>query len=88
MQKYAKKDKRFVIINQENSGQGVARNNALKMAKGKYILFVDSENNNKIANTSDKSSALKENKDKLPNYEVVFEKTNMGYTFKEIKKVS
>lgn len=41
LQDYASKDNRFVIINQENCGQGIARNKALDVAKGKYISFVD-----------------------------------------------
>lgn len=41
LQKYAEKDERFKVLNQENQGQGVARNNALKIANGEYILFVD-----------------------------------------------
>ena len=41
LNKYAKKDSRFVIINQHNQGQGVARNNALAAAKGEYVAFVD-----------------------------------------------
>lgn len=41
LQKYAKKDKRFKVLNQKNQGQGVARNNALNIANGEYILFVD-----------------------------------------------
>ena len=41
LQKYAEKDKRFKVLNQENQGQGVARNNALNIANGEYILFVD-----------------------------------------------
>lgn len=38
---FAKNDKRFIVISQENQGQGVARNNALKIANGEYIVFVD-----------------------------------------------
>lgn len=41
LQEYAERDDRFVIINQKNSGPGVARNNALDIVKGKYIAFVD-----------------------------------------------
>ncbi len=41
LNKYAEDDKRFVVVSQENQGQGAARNNALKMARGKYIVFVD-----------------------------------------------
>lgn len=40
---YAKNDDRFVIITQKNQGQGVARNNAIKIAKGEYIICVDSD---------------------------------------------
>lgn len=36
-------DERIKIINQENQGQAVARNNAIKEAKGEYITFVDSD---------------------------------------------
>lgn len=38
---YAKKDSRIIVMNKKNEGQGVARNEALKVAKGEYILFLD-----------------------------------------------
>lgn len=38
-----KNDKRFLIINQENRGHSGARNRALSIALGKYIMFVDSD---------------------------------------------
>ncbi len=42
LEKYAEKDKRIRIFKQEkNAGQGVARNRALDLAQGEYILFVD-----------------------------------------------
>ena len=40
---YAKKDNRIKVIHQENAGQSVARNNALKIATGDYYCFVDSD---------------------------------------------
>jgi len=40
---YAKKDPRIIVLKQPNSGQGAARNNALNIARGEYILFVDSD---------------------------------------------
>ena len=43
LQKYAKNDKRIVLIRQKNSGIGAARNKAIPLAHGKYITFVDSD---------------------------------------------
>lgn len=41
LNEYAQKDERFIILSQENQGTGKARNNALKVIRGKYIAFVD-----------------------------------------------
>lgn len=38
---YKKKYKQLKIIDQENTGQAIARNRALDKAKGKYVMFVD-----------------------------------------------
>lgn len=43
LEQYAAKDKRIIIIKQPNSGQGTARNKGLKIARGKYIQFLDSD---------------------------------------------
>ena len=43
MQKYAKKDRRFKIIRQENTGQSIAKNRALMQAEGRYISFIDAD---------------------------------------------
>lgn len=40
---YAKNDSRIIVIHKENGGQSTARNEALEVAKGKYIGFVDSD---------------------------------------------
>ncbi|MGV3278976.1 glycosyltransferase family 2 protein [Rickettsiales bacterium LUAb2] len=40
---YSLEDNRFKLLNQINSGQGVARNLGLKQAVGKYIMFIDSD---------------------------------------------
>ncbi len=41
MKKYAKQDIRIVTVHQENQGVSAARNAGLRIAKGKYIGFVD-----------------------------------------------
>jgi glycosyltransferase involved in cell wall biosynthesis len=44
MQEYAKKDDRIVLINHKvNRGVSVARNDGMKVAKGEYVGFVDSD---------------------------------------------
>ena len=40
---YAKKDNRITVLQQINSGAGVARNKGLKIAAGEYLAFLDSD---------------------------------------------
>ena len=40
---YAEKDSRIIVIDQSNTNAGAARNNGLKIAKGEYIHFLDSD---------------------------------------------
>jgi glycosyltransferase involved in cell wall biosynthesis len=40
---FAARDTRIVVINQENKGQGAARNRGLDIARGEYIGFVDAD---------------------------------------------
>ena len=40
---YAKRDKRIMIVKQENLHSGVARNAGLSVAKGEYLCFLDSD---------------------------------------------
>ena len=40
---YSKKDDRVIVIHQDNKGPSYSRNVGLKMAKGKYIAIIDSD---------------------------------------------
>ena len=50
LEKYAKCDPRIKVINQKNQGVCFARNNAIKIARGKYIFPLDADD--KIAATA------------------------------------
>lgn len=40
---YAKKDKRIIVFHQKNQGLSGARNSGIRLAKGEYFCFVDSD---------------------------------------------
>lgn len=43
IKKYMKLDKRIICERQENAGLGAARNTGIKLSKGSYLCFVDSD---------------------------------------------
>ncbi|GGE11983.1 glycosyltransferase family 2 protein [Sphingobacterium cellulitidis] len=42
-EKYCLNDQRFKLYNQSNQGVSIARNQGIKLAKGKYLLFIDAD---------------------------------------------
>ena len=40
---FEKNDKRIIIINQNNTGAGIARNVGMRKSKGEYLIFLDSD---------------------------------------------
>lgn len=55
---YAKKDSRIKAIHQKNAGQSTARNNGIKKATGKYISFIDGDDEIKPTFITDLLSAF------------------------------
>ncbi len=43
LQEYVLREKRIKVLDQQNTGVSVARNNALKHVTGEYYMFVDSD---------------------------------------------
>ena len=64
LQKYAAKDKRVVLLRQNNQGAAAARNAGVDKAKGKYIAFMDDDDIS-LPNRLDKQVAFLE---KYPDY--------------------
>lgn len=60
---YAGRDSRISVLHQKNQGVSMARNNALKMARGEWLSFVDSDDwlepdmYSTMIDTADKTSA-------------------------------
>lgn len=72
LKEYQAKDDRIVVIDQENRGQGNARNSGLKVAKGEYIMFCDSDDYYDINMCEKMYSAIVENDCDLAVCEVNF----------------
>lgn len=74
---YAFKDKRIKFIHQNNSGVSIARNIGLKIASGKYIWFIDSDDNIMDYSLSDLNNIVKKK-----GYDIIVFNTDIDETYK------
>lgn len=63
LQQFAKKDRRIVAINQQNSGASSARNVGIKNATGEFIMFIDSDDDINDKLISELTSHIKSGSD-------------------------
>lgn len=64
LKKYAQKDERVIVIDKNNEGVSLARNKALEVVQGEYLLFVDSDDWIEITTCNDALTEIqKENAD-------------------------
>ncbi len=61
LEEYAQKDERFILIKQENSGAGAARNKGIEVARGEYLYFLDSDDFVDITLLEKAHTKIKEN---------------------------
>ncbi len=76
LEDYAAKDNRIKIINQKNSGPGVARNNGIKAAQGEYIAFCDPDDWVELSAYETLYNAAKENGVDLVEYAITVHEEN------------
>ena len=100
LNKYSKNEKRIKIINQDNSGVSIARNNGIQQSTGEYIIFVDSDDWLELNYVEKMVNAIKKEKvdvvrcsyyKEYKTYsekENMFELSNKKLTGKEINKTN
>ncbi len=74
---YQKRDQRIVSIHQKNGGQSRARNVGIKMATGKYLCFVDSDDEIDKSYVSEMITAMG-GKNRLPVTGLLYRKLAKG----------
>lgn len=80
-------DERVIIESKEESNLYKVKFVEGHFSPGGKWMSLDIDSNEDISDSSEAKAVIERNKNRLPNYEIVFEKVSTGYKFKEIKKV-
>lgn len=74
-EEYLTKDKRIILINKENGGLAEARNSGMKIATGKYIMFLDADDMFEIDSCENMYNSIEKNKADyvIGNYQMINE---------------
>lgn len=83
---YVKKDNRIKVIHKENGGLSDARNIGIKSARGKYITFVDSDDEIELNYISYLYELIKDNNMSICSYSIITnnKKINYGANHKDL----
>lgn len=74
-EEYLTKDKRIKLINKENGGLAEARNSGMKIATGKYIMFLDADDMFEVDSCENMYNAIEKSKANyvIGNYQMINE---------------
>lgn len=80
--KYAKKDKRIIVIDKQNEGVSITRNKGIGLSTGEYITFVDADDALISTAIEERVSALEKYNVSLvlSNYSVIYSDTLKEYS--------
>ena len=81
-------DERVIIESKEESNLYKVKFVEGHFSPGGKWMSLDIDSNEDISDSSEAKADIERNKNRLPNYEIVFEKVSTGYKFKEINRVS
>lgn len=85
--KIAERDKRFILISQENAGVSAARNSGLEVAQGSYIAFADADDVLELDMYASLMSAMNETEADIASCLFVYEKKFQALGIKATKDI-
>jgi glycosyltransferase involved in cell wall biosynthesis len=68
IENFIKNENRITLVNQENTERAIARNNGAELAKGKYLIFIDSDDLFEISHLESLHNFISEDKENTSMY--------------------